>query len=366
MGAPWSRVVNTTIKNYLKEAEVNVLRNRKLLALARSKGRITFNWSGISMVWRVKYKRVKPSPFADGDTRTYSRKDRYKTAELDWRGYDLTDSMTKGEYLQNRGAQAIINTYSEIASDLMEDMEESFSEELYIDGYLPANGKRIHGFESFMQGNPLTGNGAATPSGTYAGLPCTPGAISGTWNPGSLPAWPNGRGDTAYDFWSPLIVAYDDALFGGATWSANCVEAVSFAIIKSKKSKSAKGMLDLFLMDDEMYRVYLATLRGKERIEVNRDGSKSPLVGLGFSDTVNQDGVDLTWEYGIIPDTAYGINVDMIEIRSQQAQMFVPEGPNQDDSNKSWNFGIDFYGNMVANPKFQVALKKTANISPNT
>lgn len=46
MGAPWSRIVNSTIKNYIKERENNTLRNRKLSALLKKRGKITFNWSG--------------------------------------------------------------------------------------------------------------------------------------------------------------------------------------------------------------------------------------------------------------------------------------------------------------------------------
>jgi hypothetical protein len=366
MGQAWSRVVNTTIKNYIRDVEVNILRNRKFLALAKKKGRLTFNWSGRAMVWRVKYKRVKPTPWADGDTQIFSRKDRYKTAQLDWRGYASNDSMTKGEYLMNRGKEAIINTYSEIAEDLMEEMEENFGEEMYINGYSASNSKRIHGIESFMSANAVSNNGAAAPTATYAGLSCVPGNYGGTWTSTPYTAWPNGKGDAQYDFWSPIIVDFgDDAFFGTppsgvGDWTANCVEAMSFGIIKSKKSKSAKGQLDLYMLDDEMYRIYLKTLRTKERIEISRDKSKSPLIALGFQDVVNQDGTDVTWEYGIPSATGYGFNMDMLEIRSQQAQLFVPEGPDQDIASKSWRFSIDFFGNMTFNPKYQV---KLANVT---
>jgi hypothetical protein len=363
MPAPWSRIVNSTIRNYIKEREINILRNRKLTALLKSKGRISFNWSGIGMDWKVKYKRVKLTPFADGDTLEFSRKDRYKTAFLDWRGYSTTDSMTKGEYLQNRSTEAIIKLYDDISKDLIDDMEDAFGEEFYTNGYDPANSKRMHGIESFLSANAVAGNGAGAPTATYAGISCVPGFYGGTWNPGSLPAWPNGRGDAQFDFWSPIVVDYGDSLFpGGAspnnTWANNSVEAISFGIVKAKKSKSQKGMLDVIMCDDEMFRSYKALYRTKERIVVERQADKSPLIALGFSDIINQDGVDITWEYGITPATGYGFNVDMMELRSQQAQVFVPEGPDLDIATKSWRFSVDFYGNCVFNPKFQVAFKK--------
>lgn len=359
MGAPWSRVVNSTIKKYIREREVNILRNRKLTALLKKKGRISFNWSGIAMDWKVKYKRVRLTPFADGDTLEFSRKDRNKTAGLDWRGYSSTDSMTKGEFLQNRNTEAIVKLYSDISTDLIDDMEEAFGEEFYVNGYAAGNSKRLHGIESFMQASANAGNGAGTPSGTYAGLSCVPGAYGGTWDGGSLPGWPNGRGDAQYDFWSPLIVDYTDSLFDATThtWANNCVEAISFGIIKTKKSKSAKGQLDLIMVDDEMYRTYANQMRAKERIIVSKD---SALLSMGFSDVINQDGTDVTWEYGMPGGTGYGFNCDMMELRSQQAQVFVPEGPDQDIASKSWRFSVDFFGNLVFNPKF---FMKFANLS---
>ena len=35
MSAPWARVVNSTIKKYIRDREVNILRNRKLTALLK-------------------------------------------------------------------------------------------------------------------------------------------------------------------------------------------------------------------------------------------------------------------------------------------------------------------------------------------
>lgn len=369
MAQPWSRILNTTIKNYIRDYEVNILRNRKLLALLEKRGRISYNHDGIAVDWKVQYKRVKPTPFADGDTLEFSRKDRYKTANLDWRGYSMSDSMTKGEFLQNRGQAAIIKLYSGLAENMMSDIEDSFGEELYVNGYDPNNTKRMHGLESFLGATAQTGTGVGIPTSSYAGLSCVPGAFGGSWNGGLFNSgttpfgWPHGRGDAQFDFWSPIIVDYGDPIFpGGAnpgnTWEANCVEAVSMLIVKGKKSKSKKGMMDLILMDDEMYRVYLKRQRTLQRINVERGQNVSDLVALGFTDVMNQDGVDITSEYGITPNVAYGLNMDQMELRSMQAQLFVPEGPDQDIATKSWRFAVDFFGNLSFNPKFQGALKR--------
>jgi hypothetical protein len=127
---------------------VNILRNRKLLAMMQERGRITINHSGDLMDWKVRYKRAPMQGYADSDTLTFSRRDRWKTAQLDWRGYAATDSMTKLERLKNKDTEAIVKVYSEIATNLMDDMDDQFGDELYIDGNAAGNTKRIHGIES--------------------------------------------------------------------------------------------------------------------------------------------------------------------------------------------------------------------------
>ena len=44
-----------------------------------------------------------------------------------------------GEKIKNKNTEAIVKVYSEIASNLMDDMDDQFGDELYIDGTLAAN-----------------------------------------------------------------------------------------------------------------------------------------------------------------------------------------------------------------------------------
>ena len=373
----WSRIVNSTIKNYIREEEVNILRNRKLTALLKKRGRITHNWSGTGMDWKVRYRRAPLIGFADGDTVTFARQDRDKTAQLDWRGYSSSDAMTKGEFLQNRSTEAIIKLFDNRNKLLLEDVQDSFSEEMYLDGTTAVNAKRMHGIESFMNYyQAVPGNGFMKPIAKYAGQDCTPGANGGSWPNINSKTWPHGKGDAVYDFWSPLIIDVGDYFFGttplwgpNATGASSAVEAISSAIIKSKKSPSSKGELDVFLLNDEAYRQYASQLRALQRIVVN--GKASELVGLGFDNVIQQDGgKDVTWEYGLPTSSdlggqygviGYGWNLDQVELRSMQSDLFVPEGPSFDDATKTWRWSIDFYGNLVFNPKYQVKLFNFTN-----
>jgi hypothetical protein len=366
MPQPWSRIVNSTIRDYIRTEEVNILRNRKLTAMLKKRGRISMNHSGTAMDWKVRYRRTPMVGFADGDTSAFSRQDHDKTAVLDWRGYNATDAMTKQEFLMNRSTEAIIKLFDTRNKRLLEDVEDQFCEQFYVDATQAANYKLMHGIESFFGATANDGNIAGTPTGSFAGLSCVPGNYGGSWtgSSGFLTSWPNGKGDPEYDFWSPLIIDAGDKSLPGSTgtrlWSTNCVEAIAYAIIKGKKSPSARGQLDMFFLNDEAYRQYLPVLRTKERILVNN--TNSDLISSGFGDVVQQDGKDITWEYGI-PSAVigYGFNLDQMELCSQQAQVWVPEGPEFDQATKTWRWSIDCFGNIRWNPKYFVKIVNLSN-----
>jgi hypothetical protein len=332
------------------------MRNRKLLALLKNKGRISYGWSGSQMDWKVEFRRNTMDGYADGDNLNFAKHERWRTATLGWRGYSMTDSISKQERLVNSGTEAIIGIFSTMATNLMKDMEESFAEELFINGYLPANAKRMHGIESIFGVGTYPGDTSYVlpASQTYAGLSTALGAYGGTWSG----TWPSGRGSTDYDFWTPLIVNYGSTSFSATrTWAANCHAAIRYLIIKTKRNKSSSGQLDMIQVDDDMYRTLLNTLDDKERIIVNRNQANSGLVKLGFTDVTNIDGTDVTWEYGCPPDVGYGFNIDNMEIRSLQQQLFEPDGPDYDIATRSYRFAIDFLGNMTFVPKFQGKLQ---------
>jgi hypothetical protein len=355
--AEWSRIVNTTIADYVRGEENNILRNRKLLALMQQKARISFNHAGDKIVKRVRYKRAPMVGYSDGDTLTFARRDRWKTTELDWRGYSSTDAMTKKERLMNKGTEAIINIYEDVAKSLMDDVNDQFGEEFYVDGNATGNTQRLHGIESFL------GNGGAsaagyigTPSDTYANLSTALANYGGSWSTsGGNSTWPIGTGDAHYDFWSPLIVDYTDTLWSAGTdnWANNCTEALRFGIVHSKKNKTMTGSLSYITLETELYRQYLNSLDSKQQINVNQN-QKTGLLSLGFTDVTMFDGVEMTSEYGMPSGVGYGLNVDQMHLMSLQGKLFVVEGPEYDIETKSWRTSIDFFGNMWCNPRYQV------------
>lgn len=355
--AEWSRVVNTTISEYVRGEEVNVLRNRKVLDLLRQRGRIEMNHSGLSYTKRVRYKRAPMVGYADGDTLTFTRRDKWKTASLEWRGYVVDDAVTKKERLMNKGTEAIVDIFSSMAKTLMEDIEDQFGDEVYIDGNAAGNSKRAHGIESFMGTNGVLTNGyVGNPSDTYCDLRTDLGYYGGSWSQASSNTeWPTGTGDAHYDFFSPTIVSYTNASFSAGTdnWANNNTEALRYGIIKSRKNKSKKGMLDLVVLNDELYRLFLGTWDARQQLNVNR-GQGGGKYSVGFEDWTNFDGVEVGYEYGIPSGVGYGFNADQMVLMSLQPTLFGNNGPTYKEDTKAYVIDIDFFGNFWFNPRFFV------------
>ena len=350
----FSRILSSTISKYLRKEEVNILRKRKLLAALSKKGRLTYNDSGEQLEWYVRYKRAPLIQYADAEQLTFPRRDKRKKPTLGWRAYAATDSMTKMERLQNRGAEAIIKLYSNLTKELLEDIREHFCEELYIDGNAAANTKRIHGLNSFF-GCSGNGNGTTQPAflgatnDTYAGFTTGLGDYGGTWTG----VWPAGTGDTHYDWWTPTVVDLVHTGWTAATASfvANAVEGIRYGISAAQKNSE---MLDLILLERDWYRQFQGLLDDKERINVERNRANSLMVSLGFGDVTNFDGVDITWEYGLPTARGFGLSLDQLELRSMQGQLFDSNAEDFDLAGLSHRFAVDFFGNMRCNPRSQV------------
>lgn len=340
----WTRIVNTTMHEFIRQEEPQVIRNRKLSALMLERGRITMNHSGDIMDWKVRFKQAPMVGFTDGDTLNFAQRDKWRTAQLPWRGYASTDSMTKMQREKNKSSEAIIKLFSAMTETLMEDMDQQFGEEFYVDGELGGNSKRLHGLESLF-GASAPGAGAliAAPNDTYAGLLTNLAGYGGSWTG----TWPTGTGDAHYDFWSPLIVSYTNTGWTATTktWPNTCVESLRFGIIKGKKNSLKSTKLELVLMADELYRQFLDAYGVKENLYVTR-GMESPLYKLGFTDTLNFDGIDLTYEYGVPAGCAYGLPIEQMELCSLQGQLFVPTGPEYNIVDQSYRVSLDFMGNL--------------------
>lgn len=362
--AHWSEVLNTTIRKYLRTVEDNTGRKRPAYAMLNKSGRFSYNNGGQQVDWKVRFRR-NTMQVNDGEQNVeFGRVRRHDTATLEWQGYIMAERVTKKDMLVNKGQEAIVKFASSIVDYLRDDMEEAFSEEMFIDGNATANAGRWSGLESFfgVNGTINVASGAQRsanaldpcgyPSDTYAGISTQLGANGGSWNTQSdiNSTWPFGRGTPDFDYWSPVIVNYTSSAFGGtsATWALQGLSAIRFGIDAINARNSGKYEVDLVLLDNGLYRQLKELLDDKERINIEN----SDMRKLGFKDVIQIDGVDVTRSYGVPASTGYLLATKSMEVMSMQDQLFVPDkDPDWSAAARSFNYAVDLLGQFKMNPR---------------
>lgn len=351
----WVTVLNTTIPKFLRQQEVNILRNRVLLARMEQNGRISYSNTGTKFDWKVDYKRAPMTTFADGDVISFARVDRHKTAQVpNDRSYIVPEMMSEIEKLQNAGDEAIIKLWDSKMTSMLADIREQFCDQLYIDGNATGNTKKIMGLETFFgAASTAAAPGFVKPSDTYADLSTAVANYGGNVINGT---WPGGTVDPQYDFWSPILVdtvspvanAYPG--ISSLNWMNTCNQALRKLITKTRKAKAADGKLDLIMLEDTLFEQFKNAQDNRTQIRVER-GQNLALLALGF-DVIEFDGVAISTEYGMPASTGYGINTMKMELMSMYPELFHSAGPFFDERTQCYNWLVSFVGNARFNPKF--------------
>jgi hypothetical protein len=347
----FARSIATTLVNHLREEEIASLRKYMVFAAIEAAGNIRMNMSGRGFDWEVSYRLHQPQGNNGETPRSFSRQNLWKKAELEYRGYQATDAIFRKELLENRGTNALVNVAGKMSSRLLTSIEQYLSQEVYIDGNAAGNELRYHGLESFLgtdgtlnvaTGAQRTANAAdpfGSPSDTYASLNTGLGYYGGSQLQG---VWPNGKADSEYDFYSPLVVNYTSSYFGNTTWAANCVKALREGLHFAKRNDTKEDAIDLVVMDRKLYIDFLNAQDSKERITVS---GESGLKAFGFN-TVQLDGVELGTEYAVPAGVAYGPAIGNIEPPNTEGQMYNSEGPFYDETTQSYRYCVSTLGNM--------------------
>lgn len=348
----FARSIATTIVNHLREEEIASLRRYMVFAAIEQRGNVRMNMSGRGFDWEVSYRLHKPSGNNGETPRSFARQNLWKRAELEYRGYQATDSIYRKELLENRGTQALVSVAGKMASRLLTSIEQYLSAEVWIDGNAAGNELRYHGLESFLGGSNtvhVTNGGdrgsanAADPFGfpsdTYAGLSTSLGAYGGSQLEG---VWPYGRAESEYDFYSPILVNHTSTYFGASTWAANCIKALREGLHAAKRNDTKEDAVDLIVMDRKLYTDFLNAYDDKQRFIVTKENG---LKSLGFT-TVEFDGVEIGTEYGVPANSAYGLAIGNIELLNMEGQMYNSEGPFYDEVTSSYRYVVSTLGNL--------------------
>jgi len=369
----------TTLAHHIREVEQAFLRNYQIGAILESNGRINYNNTGEGFDWPVQFRIHNVEGNTGQTVRNFARRNLWKTAYLEFRGYQATDSMYYREFLSNRGPEGIVKVYDQFTERLTQSIKQALGSEYYVDGEATGYEQSWHGLETIFKtdssGTEQTLTSTETsptarsanaadivgyPQGTYAGLSMELGNYGGENESGEV--WPDGLADPEFDFWSPLVVNYTTShsdLGGTAnTWAGQCTDAMRYAIINSQRNVSMEGQITNILLARDLYRTFLEAIDDKERIVVS---SETGLRALGFKNVVNFDGVEVSWEVAVPTSVGYGINYNQMELKSMDSQLLRTEGPEYDIDSQSFNAVVSTLSNLCfRSPRNFFALKAMA------
>ena len=357
----FSRTAATTLAKHIRDVEESMLRNYQLGALLESAGRVNFNNSGEGFDWPVQY-RLHSVEGNTGETqRNFSRRNLWKTANLEYRGYQVTDSMYYREFRSNRGEEGVVKVFEKFVDRLETSITQGLGGEYYVDGEASGNENSWHGLESMFAATetthvsttPTVSRGGANaaditgwPAATYAGISTTLGTYGGENE--STEVWPKGIADPEYDFWSPLLVNYTcttDTELGATTntWAGQGDQAMRYAIINAQRNSSKNGQITNVMLARDLYMELLNLFDVNERIQIT---SEHNLRALGFKNVLNFDGVEVSWEAAIPGGVGYGLNYDNIELKSMDSSLLRSEGPEYDIHSQSFNAVVSTLSNL--------------------
>lgn len=374
--AEWARLTNTTIAHYIKDVQAELTAKQILLALLKKAGRITYGMAGDGIKWDVEYREI-PLTVNNGEQAvTPQRQDYVKQPFLDIAGYLVADVMTKREKVKNgKGPSQIVDYFKRMVTRSTKNLRRQFGEEFYIDSGASGNTGRLSGIETMMNtnGTVTIGSGAQEaanaadvagfPHGTYANITTDPGNYGGSWTSqsGVATTWPAGHGTLSYDFFSPTIVCYSSTGFSGTThdWDGQCLIATRYGITHMERYDNDQTAVKKIILDRDLYRRFLDKHDSKEHAYVQSNYS---LRAMGFEQTFMQDGVEITWEYGVPGAVGYGFNIENMELMSWQDDLFDVRGPIFNELNNAYHVIVDFLGNV----KFETPRKFLKLISITT
>lgn len=361
----WTGVVNTTAKKYLKGASDNTIRSRLLLAMMQRRGRISYRHSGYELRFQIEYLQPPVRSYGDGGIIDYARQDRWRQLVLPWRGYYTSDAMTEKERLMNRSTEQLIDRYAQITPGLEKAIRDAFGKEIYIDGYASGNLDRLIGLESFMgvdSYTPVDDDVVMQPDDNYGGKSTTLQSEGGSWSSDVLSTarpilessfvydWPDGNGDSRFDWLSPKLVRWNSHIWTGGSaedWETNCERCIRRTILWQTITGGQEGRPDLFLTTGHLLYDFKNNFAGSTRVVIPHKEAED----LGFGDTLNLDGVAVSAEFDCPVNTAYGLNLNQMEMMCLYNQLFYPMGPEWDPRTMSYLFCVAFFGNMKFNPK---------------
>lgn len=350
-----ARKMQTTLPMILPEVQEACTRRYAMLALLNSRGLVKYNDFGLGITWKVKNRNHRLQGSNGENPRNYSQLNQYQTAYLDYRGYEVTDTISRKEIKQNKGEAALIKVFDDFEGNLRRSIENEMGPQFYNNGNNPAFPDYWHGLMSlFLQNGQTLGpnnvprarntaDRVVVPNGSYGQLSCNLGAFSGAQHDPTV-NWPDGTADTQYDFWSPLMLQWDAAGFAGVSNGEKFKNALRFGLTHAGRNADAKGAITQVFTDRTNMIDFKAFHDSMQRIEVT---SGTELYQLGFKDVIVFDGVELTTENAMPRGFGIGVNIENVELRCLDDMLFSMDGPEYDMDLKVFKAAVETQSNLL-------------------
>jgi len=354
--------VKATAPKYLKGASDQTVRQRILLSMLQSRGRLQFNTDGYTeQNWLIQVRDPQIKQYGDSQRQTFAEHDAYESLSIDLRGYIGTDKLSHRTAIINKGKQAIVNHYDTKLDILLRSAKRRLGADLYVDGYAAGNEQKLIGLGSFMKPDAgvLADDQIAVPasSALYGGKSVALGAFGGTWSsertvkPSSVANndWPFGSGSSEYDALTPKMLNASSTKWasGTAGWKNNCSAIMRYARLWARSLGGDGSEPMLHLLSTEFYGEYADYMEAKERIVLPHQQSSD----YGFSQTINFEGASVTFDYDVPSQKGYGLNIDEMMMFTCHPDLFESEGPEWSIEEQSWLFVVRMVGNLRFNPK---------------
>lgn len=367
MSDEWIGVINTTTPKYMKGASDMTIRKRLFLSKLKKGGRISFNNSGYEIRDQVEFSQPAMYQHGDGAMIDFTNHQAFQQRVFPVIGYVASDSITMKEKAMNSGPQALVNLFSTKNGRLVKKIQNGLAADVYKAGGTTGRENCIYGLETALteRTTPGAADRIAEPSVTYGGLSTAIQNQGGSWStnlstsPNATLAtdWPDGSGDTEYDYYSPKLVNWSSTGWGtgSTTFEDNCWRVVGQTITWLTTQGGDDGMPDVCILAPNLFQAYKNHEEAVRRIVIPHKSSED----LGFGGNVlYQDGVAISADFDCPANTGYMVNTNQIEIMSWMPELLWMEGPDKDPrSGYSYLWAVGFWGNMRFSPKHVAKLK---------
>lgn len=361
MAEHWSGIVSAAAPEFVKGSLDKTIRKRLWMSMLNERGLIRTGVDGsYERQYDVDWREVPVQSFGYGGQAVYQPRDYLKRATMNWRGYIATDAMHVKEYtMLKNSVHNLVNRYDRIIPKMISGVRNKFGREMYTDGSAAGNEERFEGLPTLCGtgGTVVAADIIVEPDDTYHGLD-TDLHQSGTWtsdlttkpNAALGYDWPEGSGDSEFDYNSPVLAKTDGTGWGGATTSFedNCIVIIRRVAQWLRHSAGLEGDTLLLMLNGTWFTDFKAANDSKLRIVVpHREASD-----LGFPDVLNFEGVGIQSEWGVPVNTGYMVAIDNMKLDFITDEMIVTSGPDAMDKDAmSWKFNAYSFGNFTFSAK---------------